>query len=278
MSFDLYFYKDKPNFGDALNPWFWGQYLPIEFQSNAKQLIFGIGTLINNDAPIYDYERIHILGSGAGYGSGIPKAMSSWNVHCVRGPLTASAIGVDKSLGIADPAILINELVDVGVDRGEVVAFMPHHGVDSPRLRKIITDMGLLYISPEDDYLDVIETVNKCGRMICSAMHGAILAEALRIPWCPISTSSEILEFKWNDWFQSMELDLALISTPSIWPTIDDGLVSKVRASAKEMYFKNVIKKLLNSNSFYLAKETVLNDRKMRIKEKINDFISQFVS
>ena len=37
-------------------------------------------------------------------------------------------------------------------------------------------------------------------------MHGAIAADALRVPWIPVITNAGIPAFKWSDWCQSMEL------------------------------------------------------------------------
>jgi succinoglycan biosynthesis protein ExoV len=37
-------------------------------------------------------------------------------------------------------------------------------------------------------------------------MHGAIVADALRVPWVPIVTSPRILKLKWQDWCSSVNL------------------------------------------------------------------------
>jgi succinoglycan biosynthesis protein ExoV len=38
-------------------------------------------------------------------------------------------------------------------------------------------------------------------------MHGAILADTLRVPWIPVITSPIINVFKWRDWTMSLGLD-----------------------------------------------------------------------
>ena len=37
-------------------------------------------------------------------------------------------------------------------------------------------------------------------------MHGAIVADTLRVPWIPVRTNPKILPFKWLDWCQSVKL------------------------------------------------------------------------
>jgi hypothetical protein len=56
----------------------------------------------------------------------------------------------------------------------------------------------------------VLGALETCEHVICEAMHGAILADALRIPWTrvtievPFYESDNSNEFKWNDWMLSI--------------------------------------------------------------------------
>ncbi len=38
-------------------------------------------------------------------------------------------------------------------------------------------------------------------------MHGAIVADALRVPWLSVSSGPQINRFKWRDWCDSLALD-----------------------------------------------------------------------
>jgi succinoglycan biosynthesis protein ExoV len=40
-------------------------------------------------------------------------------------------------------------------------------------------------------------------------MHGAILADAFRVPWIAVSSSRSINSFKWNDWARSLGVTYA---------------------------------------------------------------------
>ena len=46
-------------------------------------------------------------------------------------------------------------------------------------------------------------------------MHGAIVADALRVPWIPARLYGHFMEFKWRDWTESIEVPLELASMPA---------------------------------------------------------------
>ena len=50
------------------------------------------------------------------------------------------------------------------------------------------------------DAKDVIREIAQSEVIIAESMHGAILADAFRVPWVAVSTSNSINSFKWNDW------------------------------------------------------------------------------
>lgn len=37
-------------------------------------------------------------------------------------------------------------------------------------------------------------------------MHGAIVADALRVPWIPVAFGDTVLPFKWRDWLSTLDL------------------------------------------------------------------------
>ncbi|MEM8612949.1 MAG: polysaccharide pyruvyl transferase family protein, partial [Cyanobacteria bacterium P01_H01_bin.105] len=64
------------------------------------------------------------------------------------------------------------------------------------------------------------------------AMHGAIVADALRTAWIPIVTSPRILSFKWRDWCASIGVPYRpwrLLPLPE-YPKYARGLRSSLQA------------------------------------------------
>jgi succinoglycan biosynthesis protein ExoV len=269
----LHYYRYLPNFGDVLNLVIWPKYISSDLDSPASEnedAFVGIGTLINENLPVA--RRLHIFGSGAGYGKCPVVAGKNWDVHFVRGPLTAKCIGVPASLAISDPAIIINRMSYREAEKIFDCSFMPHHEIDSSRFRLLCESVGINYISPLAPCDEVIDSILGSRRLICSAMHGAIVAEALRVPWLPVITNSEILKFKWQDWAEAMELKVSFSRLLAIWPETRSGLVGKTVASIKEGLVKQTLEKLSASNNFILGREEVLENRLCRIEEKIFDF------
>src|SRR6266545_5861186 len=120
----LYFYQDSAgNFGDDLNAWLWPRLIPDLLGSDDGVLLVGIGTLLNNRVPAASMKLV--FGSGAGYGAK-PRIDGSWKILCVRGPLTADALGLPPELAVTDSAALVNRLAPV-VAKRHAVSFMPHH-------------------------------------------------------------------------------------------------------------------------------------------------------
>ncbi len=274
----LYCYRKRPNFGDALNDVLWSKYLAVPFEKGpgSDEVFVGIGTLLNEKLPTA--KRLHIFGSGLGYGNVTPEQMRNWEVHFVRGPLTAKALSLDPSLAISDPAILLHRTEDLNKPKTFHCSFMPHHAIDSARFRAVCEDVGINYISPEAPCDEVIDQLARSEKLICSAMHGAIAAEALRVPWLPVLTHDQILESKWHDWSESLEMSLEFSKLPTIYPEINPTLKGKLTGIVKESLCKRQLAALSRSQRFRLGSQSVLLDRIFKIERKLEAFNARYAT
>jgi succinoglycan biosynthesis protein ExoV len=206
---NLYYYKDSQgNFGDDLNPWLWGRLLPNTFDSSEDCYFVGIGTLINrglNDLLPAQATKL-IFGSGVGYGD-LPTVDSTWKFYFVRGPLSAERLQIDSRFVITDGAILLRALPQETLHKTYPFAFMPHHkSAHQADWMKVCALAGIHYIHPEWDVDTVLTHLKQTEVLLTEAMHGAIVADALRVPWIPIAIYEHILPFKWQDWCSSLDL------------------------------------------------------------------------
>lgn len=219
------------NFGDDLNPYLWPRLLPdafdgtVEFRpkdtepitlpASGTELFVGIGTLIRGDMPVAAVKQV--FGSGFGYGA-LPDRDTNWHYHCVRGPLTAAKLGLDPAKAITDPAVLVRLLAREVVDKRHAFSFIPHWEMAlSGEWERVCRLLGINYIDPRQPPADVIETIAQTRTLITEALHGAIVADALRVPWIPVSSQHTILNFKWEDWCRSVGVVYAPAPVPTFW-------------------------------------------------------------
>ncbi|MEO5811275.1 MAG: polysaccharide pyruvyl transferase family protein [Rhodanobacter sp.] len=235
----LYYYIDKRgNFGDDLNPWLWSNLIPDIIDEDDSELFVGIGTLLNNNVP-KNPKKI-VFGSGVGYGSALPNVDEKWKFYCVRGPITASTLGLPAECAITDPAALVSTVFPTNTSKRAGVAFIPHH-VSAWNLdwEHVCQQVGIRYIDPRKDVDTVLEQISKSSVVITEAMHGAILADSFRIPWMPVVLYDHILQTKWQDWTKSLDLEYAPVRLAGVWdPDYNFSTIGKLKIATKRSLYK----------------------------------------
>lgn len=250
-------YWDGGNFGDDLNIWLWSKLLsnvvdtgtPYKRQGE-RPLFVGIGTILSNALP-KSQSKI-IFGSGAGY-NGFPTVDSSWKVYCVRGPLTAQQLGLDSKYAITDPAALIRTIDLPDAPREFSYAFMPHHSsINGTDWKTVCESLGIKYIDPTQDFEKCLHDIQASEIVIAEAMHAAIVADALRVPWIPVNFHGrDINSFKWNDWCQSLGLEYS----PHTLGFGENGRLIKRRLP---VLIQGAVKELINRPLAYWALRGVI--------------------
>ncbi|MCR9000077.1 polysaccharide pyruvyl transferase family protein [Rahnella perminowiae] len=206
----IYYYKSAHgNFGDDLNAWIWDALLPGFFDDNEDVRVSGIGTIITSAMP--PAKKWYVFSSGVGYG--YPPASfgdSSWETLCVRGPLSAEILGLPKDKFITDGAALLNTLAEFKplseAERKGVIFVPHHHALITGQWEKVCQQAGVEFVNPQSDAKTVIQKIRNAKLVLADAMHAAIIADAMRVPWVPLITSSQINTFKWLDWTQTINL------------------------------------------------------------------------
>ena len=77
--------------------------------------------------------------------------------------------------------------------------------------------IGFHCIDPRAGVERVLRELQETELLLAEAMHGAIVADALRVPWIPVRMYSRFAEFKWQDWSQSIRVPLKLTEVPPIY-------------------------------------------------------------
>lgn len=204
----LRYFSMTHNFGDALNPLIFNALLPGFFDDDPAIDFFGIGSILGFDI-VHKAKRRVIFSSGFAYGTK-PQIDASYDVICVRGPLTAQALGLDPKLAITDGALLLKFLDLPKTEKLYDFSFIPHWESESKFYWKgFCNQAGVNYISPTDGVPEVLRQIQASRVVIAEAMHGAIVADALRVPWIAVKAYKGINEFKWEDWVASLKLPYA---------------------------------------------------------------------
>ncbi|PSF04846.1 hypothetical protein C7H09_17630 [Marinobacter fuscus] len=202
------------NFGDDINPFLLGKLFDESIIDSKDVCLIGIGTIINDRelSRVDCYPRKVVFSSGVGYGSlDSSRFDDTWDFACVRGPLSAKALDLPEELAISDAGLLIPELLAISnekVDKRYPVTFIPHVESDLSSgngLQDLCKSLGIKYLSPRVESKEFVVEVIRSSKVITEAMHGAIIADAVRVPWVPVKFLVHE-PFKWKDWCASVNL------------------------------------------------------------------------
>jgi hypothetical protein len=213
----LYFYRGKePNFGDELNPWLLPKVFPSFFDDDDRTLFLGIGSVLFDHHPS-NCQKI-VFGAGFGGYTAPPQLNKNWTIFCVRGPRTAKVCGLGQEKVAGDAAILVNRYQDLPrLQRSRRIAFMPHfESLKRGNWQQACRLAGLHFIDPRRPVDEILADIGSSSSIISEAMHGAIVADALRIPWLPALPFHASHRFKWFDWAEALDIKLR---PQSLWPS-----------------------------------------------------------
>jgi len=224
---ELLYYQDPiGSFGDDLNSSIWQQLLPPHVFEAVDTALMGIGSIFNEGvAPLSRTrgKRVFVIGSGAGYGA-LPTGWDMWNILGVRGPLTAELIGKPE-LAMTDSAALLSSLPSIASvsSRTDSILLIPRaHSITRGRWDRVAREAGMTFVDPRWPVATIMKHFSYAKLVVTEAMHGAIVADTLRIPWLPIVIAPSTLPFKWKDWTLSLGLpyEPVAVGASSAWEAI----------------------------------------------------------
>jgi succinoglycan biosynthesis protein ExoV len=230
----LYYYQDAvPNFGDELNPWLLPKIFPDFFDTDDSTLFLGIGSVLFDHFP--RHARKLVFGSGYGAYTRLPDLTANWTFYGVRGPRTAAACGLPADLVVGDSAILINKYRAPRPRRG--IAFMPHfQSLARGHWPEACAIAGLRLIDPTAPVAQVLREIESSEVLLAEAMHGAIVADALRVPWVPMLPIHRSHRMKWFDWAEALQLRLR---HHRLWPSSLREAWAALRGNGEGRFIRN---------------------------------------
>ena len=293
-------YHTGKNFGDQLNPLIFDHYLPGYFNHENGYVFMGIGSILGFHDKYEGKKIVFSSGYDAGlpstYGS-LPESLESFDFICVRGPKTAKLLGLDQESAVTDGAILLKDIVKKDNIKKYKVSFMPHVGSEEFYDHQLLCEaLGWQFISPKWDVEVVLSMIQESECVITEAMHGAIVADTLRVPWMPYQGFKTIGTFKWQDWCESMKLNYEpFILTPYFSLEKTRELVHRklkglslgfltslicaiLQIRNRYVWSKNLglLKQQFSTGKFYLSSETVFDEKHQEMLQKLEEFKKRY--
>jgi succinoglycan biosynthesis protein ExoV len=208
------------NFGDELNTVLWPRLLPDFFDSDPTIQFLGIGSVLDRR---HSARAIKLV-AGSGYGGyeRKPTLDDQWIIHWVRGPRTAAMLGLPPTLGLGDPAVLVPRTLGLPITSGIDIGFMPHFESATWGAWQLVADAaGMRLIDPRAPPETILQAIGGCRLLLSEALHGVIVADAMRVPWVAVQPLARVHRAKWWDWADTMQLHprfhLLPASTPAEW-------------------------------------------------------------
>jgi len=108
----------------------------------------------------------------------------------------------------------------------------------------------------------ILADLRRTSLLITEAMHGAIVADTMRIPWIPVKTHGSILDFKWQDWCASMAMEHRF---EWLVPLYCSGKKALFYPLAKPLAIRR-LKRIVAKARPRLSREEVFHDRLARME------------
>jgi len=202
---DAYWWKGKPNFGDALNPYIYKNFFNVDARwsySPSDNTVAMIGSIIHLIKPgniVY----------GAGCISPIDFIPNGLQIKAVRGPLTKMLLeyrGYDVPDILGDPSMLLPAIIPLKPTYKYKYGILPHY-IDfdlAKSLEGIPEDS--IFINPLDIVERIVDQIQSVDILISSSLHGIIMGEVYGKGTIWVKFQDKICggRFKFDDFYQSI--------------------------------------------------------------------------
>jgi succinoglycan biosynthesis protein ExoV len=268
-SLKIFYFNEVENFGDSLNRWLWPRiFSDIKFPSDVT--FVGIGTILDGRIPA-DGRKV-IFGSGYRPSKNVARVDENWDFRFVRGPKSAAKFsGVPW---ITDSAYCLRLLDLPPVAKRYKISYVAHYmsQMGGLSLQPLLESLGIHFIDPQQPVETVLEEIRASEAVLCEAMHGAIVADAFRIPWhrvkyrAHIHEKSNVSQFKWEDWAQSMELSSESTTLLPAWKNANplSGLLNRLKVADSHRKLRKAC-----GLPFQMSRDDILNQRLDQLAEAV---------
>lgn len=268
----FYHHTAGGNVGDDMNAVLWQRILPDLKRLDSADWLVGAGTIL-------DERLLQIPGRKVVMGSGFRLGASGTldtdiRFGAVRGLLTAESFGLSPDVAVCDPGFLVNRLWPMQVRREpQRIAFVPHiYSEQYSNIATVAADAGFAVISPTLPLEEFLRQLAGCSRAFCESLHGAIFADAMRIPWARVRVCSSryegrgVADFKWADTFSVLDLPTAAVNRAALIPikrswALMRSTLQPLQSIAERRLIRELHRRRDDSQLFQLSNEGRMQER-----------------
>ena len=224
----VYWFRGRPNYGDALAPLLVHKFAGIAAQWVPPPLSDGvvIGSLVGR-LPRRYYGVVVGIGK---FHEAARADLSRARVLGLRGQLTLKDSGAKGDPALGDPGLLVAELLDSRPEPTHELGIVPH-----------LSDQELALRYPDAHYIDVggdpiaiTRELASCKRVVSSSLHGLVAADALGIErrWELSPGTLSGGAFKFRDYGTALGINVE----PDRWDTAPMAAVESVCNGLRDVF------------------------------------------
>lgn len=270
------------NLGDDLNHWLWPRVLSADFLK--RQAVFmGIGSVLhpNHLKTLPSHLDLIIFGAGCRSASNPFEDLNlNPQISMVRGPLSAKALNIhsdDAGLDAAYALQFTDEYTSLlSLPKRHKVTLIPYFR-SGPlvhySLLKKLKGWNLLRSDRYESIPHALRTIAESKFILTESLHGAILADSLRVPWMRLwyylerVDDKETGKFKWEDWQQSLKIEhIPTLCVPLDFPGWVAGRKGRLLRPWRTLrYFQHAE----INKEFTLSPEVVWRERSQFLEDRL---------
>ncbi|KQV69503.1 hypothetical protein ASC64_06555 [Nocardioides sp. Root122] len=206
----VYWWREQPNFGDAMNPVLLERLfgVTVEWAPLLEADLTASGSVIQWITPaVHNRPRpIRVWGSGFIHDLEAAPPLAEVAYHAIRGPRSRTLAGANPDTPLGDPGLLCPEAFGARPTTTHAIGVVPHlWDLGSLVLAEAVARSNALLIDVRQDPEVVISQIASCEHVFSSSLHGLIVADSYDVAttWF---TSTELFggTYKFDDYHASV--------------------------------------------------------------------------
>ena len=248
-----HWFKEEENLGDRISPLIIKHVTGLEPKwvpgDHKEGKLLGLGSLL-------EHVKINDIVWGTGTKFKLKDIETNIPPLAVRGPLTAECFKLKNIDILADPGIILPEILQPIEYSENLIVVIPHY-VDYAIVKKAVENSKfykkeiILVDVVSESFQSVVNKICKAKVVFSSSLHGLIFAEAYKKPAVWLKITDKIIggNFKFDDYYEGTNRK----NTPLAW---ENDLKFLYKSKPPILPFSNKLKLIEKLKTFYKSKDS----------------------